>query len=166
MIDDLGARGALFERYMVQAPYTWTSFGSTLTGKYPRRHGLLKQAPGRRMRQDKVTLPYHLKTNRWLLDAMIPGARSVADNMERAGSFDSDLGDDARVALYAKGRVLGKYLVTLAYDTAKQREDQRVLGTIDPQAYYTVFADGSSRRFDAAADDSERLHQRELWLSH
>ena len=86
------------------------------------------------------------------------GARSVADNMERAGRFDSDLGDDARVALYAKGRVLGKYLVTLAYDSAKQREDQRVLGTLDPQAYYTVFADGSLRRFDAAS--REKLYVR------
>ncbi|WP_298465725.1 hypothetical protein [uncultured Erythrobacter sp.] len=86
------------------------------------------------------------------------GARSVADNMERAGRFDSDLGDDARVALYAKGRVLGKYLLTLAYDSAKQREDQRVLGTLDPQAYYTVFADGSLRRFDAAS--REKLYVR------
>jgi uncharacterized repeat protein (TIGR01451 family) len=86
------------------------------------------------------------------------GARSVADNMERAGRFDSDLGDDARVALYAKGRVLGKYLLTLAYDSAKQREDQRLLGTIDPQAYYTVFADGSARRFDAAS--REKLYVR------
>ena len=86
------------------------------------------------------------------------GARSVAENMERDGRFDSDLGDDARVALYAKGRVLGRYLLTLAYDSAKQREDQRVLGTIDPQAYYTVFADGSSRRFDAAS--REKLYVR------
>ncbi|BDI60863.1 hypothetical protein [Qipengyuania nanhaisediminis] len=82
------------------------------------------------------------------------GARSVADNMERAGRFESDLGDDARVALYAKGRVLGRYLVTLAYDSAKQRADQRVLGAIDPQAYYTVFADGSARRFDAASREN------------
>ncbi len=82
------------------------------------------------------------------------GARSVAENMEREGRFNSDLGDDARVALYAKGRVLGRYLLTLAYDSAKQREDQRVLGTIDPQAYYTVFADGSSRRFDAASREN------------
>ncbi len=86
------------------------------------------------------------------------GARSVADNMERTGRFDSDLGKDARVALYAKGRVLGKYLVTLAYDSAKQREDQRVLGAIDPNAYYTVFADGSMRRFDAAS--REKLYVR------
>lgn len=86
------------------------------------------------------------------------GARSVAENMEREGRFDSDLGENARVALYAKGRVLGRYLLTLAYDSAKQREDQRVLGTIDPQAYYTVFADGSSRRFDAAS--REKLYVR------
>lgn len=86
------------------------------------------------------------------------GARSVADNMERAGQFDSDLGDNARVALYAKGRVLGKYLVTLAYDSAKQRDDQRVLGAIDPQAYYTVFGDASARQFDAAS--REKLYVR------
>jgi len=77
---------------------------------------------------------------------------------ERAGQFDSDLGDDARVALYAKGRVLGKYLVTLAYDSAKQRDDSRVLGAIDPQAYYTVFGDASARRFDAAS--REKLYVR------
>ena len=82
------------------------------------------------------------------------GARSVADNMERASEFDSDLGDDARVALYLKGRVLGQYLLTLAYDSAKQRDDQRVLGALDPNAYYTVFGDGSSRRFDAASREN------------
>lgn len=79
------------------------------------------------------------------------GARSVARNMEREGNFDSDLGENARVAFYAKGRVLGRYLLTAAYDSAKQRDDQRLLGVIDPNAYYTVFADGSDRRFDAAS---------------
>jgi len=86
------------------------------------------------------------------------GARSVADNMERSGQFDSDLGENARLAFYAKGRVLGKYLLTLAYDSAKQRSDQRVLGAIDPLAYYTVFADASARRFDAASQ--EKLYVR------
>lgn len=86
------------------------------------------------------------------------GARSVADNMQRTGNFDSDLGDDARVALYAKGRVLGRFLVTLAYDSAAQEADARLLGTLDPNAYYTVFADGSSRQFDAAS--REKLYVR------
>ena len=79
------------------------------------------------------------------------GSQSVADAMERKGHFDSDLGKNARVAFYAKGRVLGSVLLTVAYDSAKDRADQRLLGTIDPSAYYTVFADGSDRRFDAAS---------------
>lgn len=79
------------------------------------------------------------------------GSRTVAGNMERSGLFESDLGDKARLAFYAKGRVLGKFLLTTAYDSAKQPADQRLLGAIDPNAYYTVFADGSDRRFDAAS---------------
>lgn len=86
------------------------------------------------------------------------GAKTVADNMERTGSFDSDLGDKARVALYAKGRVLGQFIMTMAYDSARQTDDHQLLGSIDPKAYYTVFADGSDRRFDAAS--REKLYLR------
>jgi len=86
------------------------------------------------------------------------GAKSVADNMERSGTFDSDLGNHARIAFYAKGRVLGRYLLTMSYDSAKQSDEQRLLGAIDPNAYYTVFADGSDRRFDAAS--REKLYVR------
>lgn len=78
------------------------------------------------------------------------GAKTIADHMQRSSRFDSDLGKHARVAFYAKGRIKGKYLTTIAYDSAKQRAEQRLLGGLDPQAYYTVFADGSDRRFDAA----------------
>lgn len=79
------------------------------------------------------------------------GARTIADNMERTGRFDSDLGRRARVAFYAKGRVLGRFVMTAAYDSARQPDDHRLLGAIDPNAYYTVFADRSDRRFDAAS---------------
>jgi uncharacterized repeat protein (TIGR01451 family) len=84
------------------------------------------------------------------------GARTIADNMDKTsvnttGAISSDLGQHARTAFYAKGRVLGKFLLTLAYDSAKQATDHTVLGTIDPRAYYTVYGDGSSRRFDAAS---------------
>lgn len=91
---------------------------------------------------------------KWTLVGLAEGAagqRTIADAMERTGRFDSDLGDRGRVAFYAKGRVLGSALLTLAYDSAKQRDQQRLLGAIDPKAYYTVFADGSDRRFDAAS---------------
>jgi arylsulfatase A-like enzyme len=58
----LADAGVLFENALVQAPYTWTSFGSLLTGKYPRRHGLVLMDPRVRMRRaENVTLPLHLK---------------------------------------------------------------------------------------------------------
>jgi uncharacterized repeat protein (TIGR01451 family) len=86
------------------------------------------------------------------------GAKSVADQMERTGRFDSDLGNDARVAFYAKGRVPGSMLLTVAYDSAKEKAGQRLLGTIDPSAYYTIYADASTRRYDAAS--TEKLYVR------
>jgi uncharacterized repeat protein (TIGR01451 family) len=91
---------------------------------------------------------------KWTLVGLAEGAlgsQTIADQMERKGHFDSDLGKNARVAFYAKGRVLGSVLLTVAYDSARDRADQHLLGTIDPSAYYTVFADGSDRRFDAAS---------------
>jgi hypothetical protein len=60
-IDRLAAEGVVFENALTQAPFTLTSFGSFLTGKYPRRHGLVSMAPDKRMRRDNVTLPAHLK---------------------------------------------------------------------------------------------------------
>lgn len=62
VLDDLAARGVLFENTIVTAPFTWASFGSILTGKYPRRHGLVKMDPRHYMRTDNVTLPWHLKS--------------------------------------------------------------------------------------------------------
>jgi arylsulfatase A-like enzyme len=44
-VDALASQGVTFERTVVQAPFTWTSFGSMLTGKYPRQHGLIRMSP-------------------------------------------------------------------------------------------------------------------------
>ena len=62
-LDALAERGVVVENCYAQAPYTLTSFGSILTGKYPRRHGLVAQVAGVQMKPN-VTLPYHLKTAR------------------------------------------------------------------------------------------------------
>ncbi|MCP5396772.1 MAG: DUF11 domain-containing protein [Sphingomonadaceae bacterium] len=86
------------------------------------------------------------------------GAIEIADQMERTGRFDSDLGNNARVAFYTRGKILGKFLITAAYDSAKQEDETRLQGYIDPNAYYTVFADGSHRQFDAAS--REKLYVR------
>ena len=94
-----------------------------------------------------------------------PGARAwtivglAEANVNRSGiaghiepiARDNNFRADGRIAFYAKGRILGKWLLTLAYDSAKRREDQRLSGVIDPNTYYTLYADRSERRFDAAS---------------
>ena len=60
VLQDLADKGVTFLNAQAQAPFTWTSFGSILTGKYPRRHGLMKMAPGVRMAPNE-TLAWHLK---------------------------------------------------------------------------------------------------------
>jgi hypothetical protein len=107
--------------------------------------------PKRHQTIDSWVVPGNLP---WTLVGLAEGAlgsRTIADRMERAGTFDTDLGTHARTAFYAKGRILGKFLLTAAYDSAKQSADQTLTGAINPNAYYTVFADGSNRRFDAAS---------------
>ncbi len=82
------------------------------------------------------------------------GARgTIGKGMERTGAFDSDLGDHARLAFYAKGPVVKGLLLTASYDSARQKDEHQLMGAIDPRAYYTVFADGSDRRSDAASRD-------------
>jgi arylsulfatase A-like enzyme len=64
VIDGLAQRGVVFENVLAQAPFTWTSFGSFFTGKYPLRHGLVKMEAGVRM-SPNVTIPWHLKSARF-----------------------------------------------------------------------------------------------------
>lgn len=68
---------------------------------------------------------------------------------------DDELFDQDRLAFYAKGTVKGDTLLTVAYDTAKQRGN---VGTnanlhqlINPSHYYTLYADASQPYFDAAS---------------
>ena len=63
VLDDLAQNGVVFEKVLAQAPFTWTSFGSFFTGKYPLRHGLVKMQSGVAM-SPNITIPWHLKSAR------------------------------------------------------------------------------------------------------
>ena len=67
--------------------------------------------------------------------------------------------EDGRLAFFAKGRVKGEYLLTIAYDSARdKREAKRRFATeVDPNAYYTLYGDNSEQRFEAPS-------QRKLYL--
>jgi uncharacterized repeat protein (TIGR01451 family) len=58
---------------------------------------------------------------------------------------------DGELAFYAKGRVKGSWLLTVAYNSDRKYDpDRGLLGTIDPDRYYTVYGDGSRQGYDAA----------------
>lgn len=67
--------------------------------------------------------------------------------------------DDGRVAFFAKGQIRGEYLLTMAYDSARERDQSKSQfeTQVDPDAYYTLYADKSEQRFEAAS-------QRKLYL--
>jgi uncharacterized repeat protein (TIGR01451 family) len=79
------------------------------------------------------------------------GFNTLKRRSEALGANGDKWHTDARIALYAKGRIKGKWLLTLAYDSDKQADETRFGGVIDPTAYYTVYADRSERRYDAAS---------------
>ncbi|MBC7437786.1 MAG: hypothetical protein H7332_17155 [Bdellovibrionales bacterium] len=54
----------------------------------------------------------------------------------------------ARAAMYLKGKVLGSYLLTLAYDSDKERRNV-LFQDIDPNSFYPVYGDSSTRGVDA-----------------
>ncbi|MBA4748749.1 MAG: hypothetical protein H2056_08550 [Sphingopyxis sp.] len=79
------------------------------------------------------------------------GYNTLDDRMEPVAETLDSWNADARLALYAKGRVKGKWLLTLAYDSDKEPDDARFGGVIDPRAYYTIYADRAEQRHDAAS---------------
>lgn len=79
------------------------------------------------------------------------GFNTLDERLEDLAEDDDDINVDGRIALYAKGRVTGKWLMTLAYDSDKQEDETRFQGVIDPRRYYTVYADRSEQRYDAAS---------------
>lgn len=74
---------------------------------------------------------------------------------------------DGRVALYAKGRIKGSWLLTIAYDSDRLRaRDAASRGVIDPDRYYTVYGDASRQGEDASGGGTlyVRLERRNAYI--
>jgi uncharacterized repeat protein (TIGR01451 family) len=103
----------------------------------------------------------------WVLVGFAEGTKGfkrLSGNMEslQATGADDNLFDQNRIAFYAKGQVKGEYLLTLAYDSAKEKNSagskpgNQPLGpvlnqAIDPNQFYTLYGDATQPQFDAAS---------------
>jgi uncharacterized repeat protein (TIGR01451 family) len=94
----------------------------------------------------------------WVLVGLAEGTvgyNTVRGNMENfvSGGGDDKYFEEDRLAFYAKGRIKGEWLLTLAYDSKKtDSTDQTGLyETVDPNKYYTLYGDGTVQGNDAAS---------------
>ena len=94
----------------------------------------------------------------WILVGLAAGnalQQSISKNLTAATTAGEEEGyqQDGRVAFFAKGTVLGKYLLTAAFDSTRDRDEleRRLLGAIEPDRYYTIYGDASEQRFEAAS---------------
>lgn len=92
----------------------------------------------------------------WVVVGFAAGSAGYTTIAQQAESLSRNPGDvdaiDGQVKLYAKGRVKGRWLMTLAYDSDKKSDRQRrqsLLSTIDPEAYYTLYGDTAQQGYDA-----------------
>jgi uncharacterized repeat protein (TIGR01451 family) len=80
------------------------------------------------------------------------GYNTLKGNMQGLAGQDDELYTDGQTSFYAKGRVKGEWLLTLAYDSDKPRERERLQGmnqVIKPDEFYTLYGDGTAPRHDA-----------------
>jgi flagellar motor protein MotB len=101
----------------------------------------------------------------WLMVGVAEGTAgysTLSGNQESlaAGGGEEGLYSDGRLAFYAKGRIKGEWLLTMAYDSAKRTGGDRnpLFQSIAPDAYYTLYGDNSQQNFDAQS--SEKLYLR------
>jgi len=98
------------------------------------------------------------KMSNWILVGLAEGTagyNAVAGHMENLSSSgtDEDLYENGRIAFYGKGSIQGKWLLTMAYDTAKSRAQvgNSLFQTINPESFYTLYGDASQQQYDASS---------------
>jgi uncharacterized repeat protein (TIGR01451 family) len=94
----------------------------------------------------------------WILVGFAEGTfghKQLSGNLSALNEADADtqLYDGDRLAFYAKGTIKGEYLMTIAYDSAKTSGSglTNLNQAIDPNLYYTLYADTTQPAFDAAS---------------
>lgn len=79
-------------------------------------------------------------------------ANTKQANKQSNGLIDEGIYHQGRLAFYTKGQIPGDYLITAAYDSAKE-ETTPFATLVQPGEYYTLYADASQQGQDASSGD-------------
>ncbi|MBN1688796.1 MAG: hypothetical protein JW893_06815 [Candidatus Omnitrophica bacterium] len=71
------------------------------------------------------------------------------------GTLKEGFYEDGRLSFYLKGKLRGKFLVKCHYDTSDERSE--LFTNLDPDEYYPIYGDASTRDYDAQ-DTQDRLY--------
>lgn len=85
------------------------------------------------------------------LGTLTVGNRSISGHVEditQDDNFEKGIYHDERLAFFAKGKILGKYLLTAAYDSDKEKRDG-LFQQVDPKKYYPIYGDASEIGYEA-----------------
>ena len=80
------------------------------------------------------------------------GHKSLSGNMQSLSDLEQTEGiyKDSQISFFAKGRIKGDYLLTIAYDSNKQKGEvgEQLNGVIDPEAWYTLYGDEQQQQYE------------------
>ncbi|PWQ97940.1 isopeptide-forming domain-containing fimbrial protein [Leucothrix arctica] len=81
------------------------------------------------------------------------GYKTLSGNMQTLSDLDQEKGryTEGEVSFFAKGRVKGDYLLTVAYDSNKEDGEvgDQLNGVVDPDAWYTLYGDEQTQQYQA-----------------
>ena len=81
------------------------------------------------------------------------GHKRLSGNMQTLADLGQEEGlyREAQVSFFAKGRIKGDYLLTIAYDSDKQTGEvgEQLNGVIDPDAWYTLYGDEQQHQHES-----------------
>jgi len=179
--DDSPARAGVAGRFSVGSPYEpFRKLADNMGNDPLEKDGvqylvgkegvaLIRLQPTSRSGEVLVTLPLNERDEQyriwltpeqrdWILVGLgegTAGYNTVSGNMTplSADAPEDGLYQDGRLALFAKGSIQGKWLLTLAFDSAKGKPavGEGLFQTIDPNKYYTLYGDASQQQSEAAS---------------
>ena len=94
----------------------------------------------------RVKLKPHFRD--WIVVGFAEGSVGYEILNKNSEPISSKISTKAHVALFAKGKIKGKYLLTLAYNSKKR--DRELFDQIDPNKYYLLYGDNSEQKNEAS----------------
>jgi len=83
----------------------------------------------------------------WIIVGFLKGSIGYKVLDKHSEPIKSKIETNGQIALFAKGRIKGKYLLTIAYNSKNQNRE--LFDKIDPNRYYLIYGDNSTQKSEA-----------------